>query len=201
MGPASEGVEMWPDRGKGALRRAMGALAVVGVAGLLSAGSGFAAPSVTETVIGLGGSQARAYAINGAGQVVGDGTIAGDSETHAFSWTRSGGRLTKDQAFAYADLIINHAHDQGLAIAQKNAAGQTALGKAAGFDFAVAEECGRYNECGAYISAYGSQVYVIEYRDADFTTSCDKWGAELSIVRRDRGVKGPGSSTYVYGAC
>lgn len=117
------------------------------------------------------------------------------------SWTRSGGRLTKQQAFAFAELIIDHAHEQELAIAQKNAAGQTQLGTTAGFDFAVAEECGRYNECNAYTSQYGDQVYVIEYRDQDFDTSCERWGDTLSIVRRDRGVKGPGSSAYEYAAC
>ncbi len=117
------------------------------------------------------------------------------------SWTRSGGRLTKEDAFALAELLTAHAHAQGLAIGQKNAAGQVSLGQSAGFDFAVAEECGRYNECGAYRQVYGNQVYVIEYRDADFAKSCDKWGDQLSIVRRDRGVKGPGSSQYEYGAC
>jgi len=117
------------------------------------------------------------------------------------SWTRSGGRLTKDDAFALASLLTEHAHADGLAIAQKNAAGQVALGVAAGFDFAVAEECGRYNECGAYIKGYGNEVFVIEYRDQDFTKSCAKWGSQLSIVERDRQVTGPGSSKYVYASC
>jgi len=117
------------------------------------------------------------------------------------SWTRSGGRISRSDAFAFAELIISHAHAQGLAIAQKNAAGQVELGKATGFDFAVAEECGRYHECGAYTAAYGSQVYVIEYRDADFAASCAQWGDQLSIIRRDRGVSGPSSRNYVYHAC
>lgn len=117
------------------------------------------------------------------------------------SWTRSGKRLTKENAFAFARLLINHAHGAGLAIGQKNAAGQVGLGQAAGFDFAVAEECGRYNECGRYISGYGARVFVVEYRDADFAKSCDKWGDTLSIIRRDRQVKGPNSSKYVYDHC
>jgi hypothetical protein len=117
------------------------------------------------------------------------------------SWTRSGGRLTKAHAFALAALIAEHAHSQGLAIGQKNAAGQTEVGQAAGFDFAVAEECGRYNECGAYRQTYGDLVFVIEYRDQDFDKSCTKWGDSLSIIQRDRGVKGPSSSKYVYAAC
>jgi hypothetical protein len=117
------------------------------------------------------------------------------------SWTRSGGRLTKADAFRYSRRLIGHAHRQGLAIGQKNAAGQTTRGRAVGFDFAVAEECGRYHECGRYVSAYGNRVYVVEYRDQDFSASCDKWGSTLSIIRRDRNVTGPGSSRYVYDSC
>ena len=117
------------------------------------------------------------------------------------SWTRSGGLLTRDQAFAYAKLLIDHAHSESLAIGQKNAAGQTALGKTTGFDFAVAEECGRYKECNAYTSAYGNQVYVIEYRLQDFKYSCQRWGDQLSIILRDRNVTAPGSKNYVYKAC
>jgi hypothetical protein len=117
------------------------------------------------------------------------------------SWTRSDGRLTKANAFALAELLTAHAHSQGLAIGQKNAAGHVSRGQQAGFDFAIAEECGRYHECGAYQQVYGDQVYVIEYRDADFDRSCARWGDQLSIIRRDRGVKGPGSAKYVYAAC
>ncbi|MEO8328933.1 MAG: endo alpha-1,4 polygalactosaminidase, partial [Candidatus Nanopelagicales bacterium] len=117
------------------------------------------------------------------------------------SWTRSGGRLTQADAFALAGLLTAHAHDAGLAIGQKNAAGQVARGVDVGFDFAVAEECGRYNECGRYIKGYGNEVFVVEYRDQDFQKSCNTWGDELSIVRRDRGVKGPSSGKYVYDAC
>ena len=117
------------------------------------------------------------------------------------SWTRSGGLLTRGNAFAYAKLLIDHAHSESLAIGQKNAAGQTALGKATGFDFAVAEECGRYKECNAYTGDYGDQVYVIEYRLQDFKYSCQRWGNQLSIILRDRNVTAPGSKNYVYKAC
>jgi hypothetical protein len=117
------------------------------------------------------------------------------------SWTRSGGRLTRDHAFAFAALIIEQAHSEGLAIGQKNAAGQTDLGKTAGFDFAVAEECGRYRECNAYTAAYGEQVFVIEYRSQDFRYSCERWGDDLAIILRDRNVTAPGSKSYVYRSC
>ena len=117
------------------------------------------------------------------------------------SWTRSAGLLTKDQAFAFARLLVERAHRDGLAIGQKNAAGQVARGVAAGFDFAVAEECGRWRECGRYARAYADHVLVVEYRDQDFAAACDRWGDRLSIVRRDRMVTRPGSPSYAYAAC
>jgi hypothetical protein len=117
------------------------------------------------------------------------------------SWTRSKNQLTRGDNFKYAKLLIAKAHHRGLAIGQKNAAGATDLGAKAGFDFAVAEECGRWRECKAYMDAYGRQVYVIEYRLQDFKYSCDHWGDKLSIVYRNRMVTGPGSKRYVYKAC
>lgn len=117
------------------------------------------------------------------------------------SWTRSKRLITKDDAFAFARRLASRAHAVGLPIGQKNAAGQTEQGHAAGFDFVVAEECGRYRECGAYMDTYGNQVYVVEYRRQDFQYSCDRWGDELSIILRDRQVTAPGSEKYVYDAC
>ncbi len=39
-------------------------------------------------------------------------------------------------------------------------------------DFAVAEECNRYDECGAYQNVYGRRGFVIEYRREDFDNGC-----------------------------
>ena len=117
------------------------------------------------------------------------------------SWTRSRGELTRSDAFDFAALMIDRAHAEGLAIGQKNAAGAAQLGANLGFDFAVAEECGRWRECNAYIDAYDDQVFVIEYRAQDFDYSCDRWAAQLSIILRDRMVTAPGSRKYVYKAC
>jgi hypothetical protein len=117
------------------------------------------------------------------------------------SWTRSKQQLTRDDAFAFAKLLVAKAHAEGLAIGQKNAAGATALGKRTGFDFAVAEECGRWRECKNYMDAYRHHVYVIEYRLKDFRYSCNHWGDKLSIVLRNLMVTGPGSKNYVYKSC
>lgn len=117
------------------------------------------------------------------------------------SWTRSRGQLTREDNFKFAELLIEAAHSHNLAIGQKNAAGATARGASAGFDFAVAEECGRWHECKAYTDAYDDQVYVIEYRLQDFKYSCEHWGDDLSIVFRNLMVTAPGSKKYVYRAC
>lgn len=117
------------------------------------------------------------------------------------SWTRSGGRLTRAYALAYARLLTARAHRRGLAIAQKNTVELGVAGRAAGFDFAVAEACGRYAECRDYVRVYGSRVIVVEYRRVDFVRTCRAWGARLSVVLRDRAVSAPGSATYLRQAC
>src|SRR5262249_21613009 len=81
------------------------------------------------------------------------------------SWTRSGGRLSQSAAAPYARLLVEAAHAHGLAIAQKNTVELSQAG--IGFDFAIAEECAVYDECGDYLAAYGPQVYEIEYTDND----------------------------------
>ena len=128
------------------------------------------------------------------------------------SWTRFDGTplagdvpFGKAEAVAYATLLVALAHDNGLAAAQKNTT-QIKKGEARGvigFDFAIAEECGRYKECGAYRATYGNKVIVIEYRAKDFKKDCKnkKLRKRLSIVLRDRNVTQPGSDTYVYRAC
>ena len=120
------------------------------------------------------------------------------------SWTRSGGRLTSAQAVAFARLLVARAHLRGLAIAQKNTSELAAAGHGIGFDFAVAEECQVYDECGAYVAAYGREVIEIEYSDngrAWFTKACALRSGLISIVYRDRQLTMPGAPAYVYASC
>ncbi|MET7395152.1 endo alpha-1,4 polygalactosaminidase [Dactylosporangium sp. NPDC005572] len=117
------------------------------------------------------------------------------------SYERSDGLLTKANAIAYLKLLAPHAHDKGLAIAQKNTTDLGTAGKNAGLDFAVAEECGRYNECGDYTAVYGNNVIDIEYTRNAFTKACNSKGSSISIVLRDVLVTAPGSGTYKYDAC
>jgi hypothetical protein len=117
------------------------------------------------------------------------------------SYDRSDGLLTKDGALALLRLLAPHAHQKGLAIAQKNTTDFGSAGKAAGLDFAVAEECQDWDECGDYTAVYGNHVIVIEYTKSPFKKACKAYGATLTIVLRDVLVTPPGSKTYQYDAC
>lgn len=110
------------------------------------------------------------------------------------AFTRSGGLITRRQAVAYARLLVRGAHRVGLAAGQKNLAGFD--GTRVGFDFAVAEECGRYRECDAYTDAYGDHVLAIEYRRADFDHTCQEYGERLAVVLRDRALSPGGRRAW-----
>ena len=118
------------------------------------------------------------------------------------TYSRSQGLLTTDQALAYAKLLAARAHAKGLAIGQKNAVelAKTAR-RSVGFDFAIAESCADYDECQGYTSVYGDHVIVIEYDSTHFQQACARYGSTLSIVRRDRNVTAPGSSSYHFASC
>ena len=117
------------------------------------------------------------------------------------SYSRSQKLLTADQAQAYIRLLSSRAHSRGLAIAQKNTSELAGNAKANGLDFAVAEECAEYDECGAYASAFNNRVEVVEYSDSGLSKACSKWGSTLSVVERDVDVTAPGSGSYVRRTC
>ena len=125
------------------------------------------------------------------------------------SWTRFDGTprarrvpFGKADALAYARLLARSAHAHGLAVGQKNTPGVTAAqARRTGFEFAIAEECGRYVECDRYRRVYGDRMIAIEYRRRDFRRTCRAIGAEVSVMLRDRLVSTPASPRYVYDAC
>jgi hypothetical protein len=126
------------------------------------------------------------------------------------SWTRFDGTpregdvpFGKASALAFAALITRRAHALGLAVGQKNTAELTRrqARRRVGFDFAIAEECGRYRECNAYRRVYGNHVIAIEYRRRDFRYTCRRVGERISVVLRDVNVTAPGSRTYRYDTC
>ena len=117
------------------------------------------------------------------------------------SYTRSKKLLTATQAEAYLKLLAAHAHSKNLAIGQKNTVELAGDRQAVGLDFAVAEECGQYDECADYVDAFGNNVIVIEYTDSGRRTACSQYAGTLSIVQRDVDVSVPGDSGYVRKTC
>jgi hypothetical protein len=117
------------------------------------------------------------------------------------SYSRSKNLITTGQAEAYLKLLATHAHSKNLAIAQKNTVELAGDRTSVGLDFAVAEECGQYDECGDYTAAFGNNVIVIEYTNSGRTKACSGFGTRLSIVQRDVDVRTPGQSGYVRKTC
>ncbi|WP_369130995.1 endo alpha-1,4 polygalactosaminidase [Modestobacter roseus] len=116
------------------------------------------------------------------------------------SWTRSRGLLERADAEATARLLVDRAHAAGLAVAQKNA--PELDGAALGFDFAVAEDCGAYDECPVFTDAH-PVVLDVEYTDEGFAAACDLADdlAGLSVQRRDLAVSLPDDPDYVAEWC
>ncbi|WP_328334914.1 endo alpha-1,4 polygalactosaminidase [Kribbella sp. NBC_00382] len=117
------------------------------------------------------------------------------------SYERSKNLITTAQARTYLKLLADHAHVKNLAIAQKNTVDLAQYRTTVGLDFAVAEECGQYSECGDYVDYFGNNVIVIEYTNAGRTRACSGFGSTLSIVQRDVDVSTPGTSGYVRKTC
>lgn len=124
------------------------------------------------------------------------------------SWTRSNGRLTRQQALDFIALVTAYAHGKGLAVAQKNALELGAAGRSQGkLDFAIAEECADYTmddgqpECQGYVNVYGNHVIVLEYDQDHFRQACTRFGPSLSVTRRDVDVSARGASAYAFGIC
>ncbi|MEU2558859.1 endo alpha-1,4 polygalactosaminidase [Streptomyces longispororuber] len=115
------------------------------------------------------------------------------------SYTRSDGELDAADGQAFARLLARRAHDRGLAIGQKNTT--EFLDKDLGFDFAVVEECGQYDECGPYVKAYDGRVFDIEYENEGYEAACRRWHGKLSVILRDRDVRPAGEDGYVYRRC
>jgi len=116
------------------------------------------------------------------------------------SFSRSQGLLTVDHDVAAMRLYADEAHARGLAISQKNAPEIAGRRAEMATDFAVAEECNRYSECGDYTAAYGDQVFIIEYRRADFDSGCAAY-PNLSIILRDLDLVTPADRGYLYQGC
>jgi hypothetical protein len=115
------------------------------------------------------------------------------------SFSRSRGALAIEDNIDLAARYARVAHDLGMAIAQKNGAGSSQrLKREVGFDFAVTEECARYDECADYTDAYGDLVFDIEYSAEYLEAACAAVG---SAVLRDVSLSTPDSPDYVFETC
>ena len=124
------------------------------------------------------------------------------------TFERSHGALTQSDNAELAQAFVTVAHDVGLAAGQKNAPAYAAsLKQSAGFDFAVSESCGAYDECGLYTQTYGEQVIDIEYPESltdthnSFAAVCAAHGDPTWMVLRDRDLTQPGSPGYTFDTC
>lgn len=121
------------------------------------------------------------------------------------SYSRSHHKFTLSADIAMAKLFVNRAHADGLAAGQKNT---TELGSRGRddihFDFAVAEECYRYDECSSYTNVYGASVLDIEYTDdlrGSFVSDCAAKSIPAMTILRDVDLTTPTSKHYVYESC
>ncbi|WP_448949853.1 endo alpha-1,4 polygalactosaminidase [Labrys neptuniae] len=121
------------------------------------------------------------------------------------SFTRTQGALKREDAIAFATLLVKAAHAQKLAAGQKNAPGLTnSERKQIGFDFAVSEECHRYAECASYSNFYGDQVINIEYVGhirGKLSELCAARDLPANTVIRDRNLISPGNKGYYFDNC
>ncbi|OKJ35030.1 hypothetical protein AMK22_17485 [Streptomyces sp. CB01580] len=121
------------------------------------------------------------------------------------SWTRSHGALTRSGNLALAKSLVRIAHRDGLAAGQKNTPQLGTSGqKSTGFDFVVAEECVKYQECDAYTKAYGKHVIDIEYSDnigRRWSSVCALKSRPAMTILRDRNLVPPTKKAYVFEHC
>jgi chitodextrinase len=157
------------------------------------------------------------------------------------SFSRAKNLFTFADSEEYLKLVIPYVHSIGLAIAQKNTSDVAPLGyglasngisgsnfvntvsPAQGFDFAIAEECEQFAECGNYAAEFNpvgtaaanlsySKVFEIEYTSdpnvtrGSVTQSAFAWACSLrkttgSILDRDVEVLPAGTSGHVAAWC
>jgi hypothetical protein len=124
------------------------------------------------------------------------------------SYSRSRHAFGLSADIAMAKLLVARAHADGLAAGQKNTTELGSRGKTEiGFDFAVAEECYRYDECAGYTKVYGARVLDIEYADdlrGTFAHDCETPlipPIPPMAILRDVDLVTPKSKDYVYESC
>ena len=110
--------------------------------------------------------------------------------------------FNRDDAIAYARLLVEEATDLGLAVGQKNTPELLDVARTEiGFGFAIVEECGETDECQAFVDTFEGRVYAVEYTDAGFATACAEIGDVAGVVQRDLQLATPDSPDHVFATC
>lgn len=108
----------------------------------------------------------------------------------------------RDDAIAYARLLVEVATELGLAVGQKNTPELLDVARTEiGFGFAVVEECGQLDECQAYVDTFEGRVYDVEYTDGGLAAACEAIGDVAGVVQRDLGLVTPDDPAYVHATC
>ena len=108
----------------------------------------------------------------------------------------------RDDAVAYARLVVEEATSLGLAVAQKNTPELLDVARTEiGFGFGIVEECGEHDECQAFVDTYDGRVYAVEYTEEGLAAACAAIGDVAGVVLRDRELVTPDDPGYVHGTC
>lgn len=102
--------------------------------------------------------------------------------------------LDADDQLAYNRAVAKLAHERGLSVALKNDVDQIA-GLVGDFDFAINEECARYDECGLYkpFTDAGKAVLHVEYR-GDLSFCAESGRSGFSSMLKPPDLSAPRSS-------
>jgi len=112
-----------------------------------------------------------------------------------------GAPFDRDDAIAYATLLVEAATEVGLAVGQKNTVELLDVAEQIGFAFAIVENCGEYDECRDYLDVYGGRVYAIEYTSEGLTAACGAVDGEYPVILRDLELTAPGHADYRRDTC
>lgn len=108
----------------------------------------------------------------------------------------------RDDAIAYARLLVEAATDLGLAVGQKNTVELLDVARTEiGFGFAIVEQCGQYDECQAYIDTFEGRVYDIEYTEEGLAAACEAIGDDVGVILRDLQLVPAGEPGHVRQTC
>ncbi|WP_157084118.1 endo alpha-1,4 polygalactosaminidase [Millisia brevis] len=107
----------------------------------------------------------------------------------------------RDDTIAYARLLVDAATRSGLAAGQKNTPDLLDAAPDIGFSFAIAEECGQFDECESYVDRYGDAVFDVEYTRDGLDAACAAIGERAAVIQRDLDLVPGDSPGYLRRVC